>query len=320
MLNPSCSCETQARKLPRPPVSCLVYTLNEEVNLPHCIASLEWCDDIVVVDSFSSDRTESIAREAGVRFVQHAFTGFGDQRNWSLDNVALQHPWVLILDADERVPPELVTEMAERLADVPPDVAAFRLRRRLYMWGRWLRYSSLYPTWLVRLVRRGAVHYVNTGHCETQEVNGRIASLAHDLIDENHKGLEAWWARNNRYSTQDALYEMKQSRIPLRHVFSHDPLQRRRALKRLARDLPGRPMWFFLYCYLVRLGFLDGFDGFRFCCMKAMYQAMVSLKKHEVRRLARRSSEATTSQRDGYFRIPAGTACAEFRSEGSTLV
>src|SRR5262245_54356024 len=114
----------------RPPVSCLVYTLNEEANLPHCLASLGWCDDVVVVDSFSTDSTEAIARAAGARFMPHRFTGFGDQRNWSLEHIPLKHPWALVLDADERVPPELAAELAGRLAAVPDDVAAFRLRRR----------------------------------------------------------------------------------------------------------------------------------------------------------------------------------------------
>src|SRR5438132_10016013 len=96
---------------PKPTVSCLVYTLNEEVNLPHCLDSLRWCDDVVVIDSFSTDRTEEIARAAGVRFVQNPFTGFGDQRNWTLDQVSLKHPWALVLDADERVPAELAAKL-----------------------------------------------------------------------------------------------------------------------------------------------------------------------------------------------------------------
>lgn len=264
-------------------VSCLIYTLNEEVNLPHCLGSLGWCDDIVVVDSFSTDATEAIARDAGARFVQHPFTGFGDQRNWSLDSLPLKYPWALVLDADERVPPELASEMARRLSDVRDDVAAFRLRRRFHLWGRWLRHSSLYPTWVVRLVRVGNVRYVNRGHAETQEVDGRTESLEHDLIDENHKGLEDWWARQNRYSTQEALFELAQPGASWRGLFSGDPLRRRAALKALARDLPGRPLWYFLYSYLLRLGFLDGADGFRFCAMKAMYQAMIALKKRELR-------------------------------------
>jgi glycosyltransferase involved in cell wall biosynthesis len=267
----------------RLPVSCLVFTLNEEVNLPSCLESLGWCDDVVVVDSFSTDRTEAIARAAGARFVQHPFTGFGDQRNWCLENVPLRHPWALVLDADERVPPELAAEMAERLVEVPNDVAAFRLRRRFYLWGRWLRFSAL-SAWVVRLVSVGRVRYVNRGHAETQVVDGQTAALRQALIDENHKGLEDWWARQNRYSTQEALYELTRPPAPLSQLLASDPLQRREALKALLRRLPARPLWFFLYGYVFRLGFLDGMDGLRFCAMKATYQGMIVSKKLEYRR------------------------------------
>jgi glycosyltransferase involved in cell wall biosynthesis len=265
-----------------PPLSCLVFTLNEEINLPWCLESLSWCSDVVVVDSFSTDRTESIARSAGARFVQHPFTGFGDQRNWALDEVPLHQPWALILDADERVPPELAVELAQRLRDAPADVAAYRLRRRLHMWGKWLRYSSLYPTWVVRLVRVGRVRYVNRGHAETQLVEGRIESLANDLIDENHKGLEAWWHRQVEYAAQEAAYELRQPPAPLRHLFCLDPLLRRAALKSLARKVPGRGLWYFLYAYFWRAGFLDGAAGFRFCLMKAICQSLIGLKKFDL--------------------------------------
>lgn len=266
----------------RPPVSCLIYTLNEEVNLPHCLRSLAWCDDIVVVDSFSTDATEAIARSAGARFVQHCFTGFGDQRNWSLEQVPLKYPWALILDADERVPELLTLELAERLAKTSEQVAAFRLRRRFHLWGKWLKYSSLYPTWVVRLVRVGRVRYRNRGHAETQEVDGQIESLDQDLIDENHKGLEDWWLRQSRYATQEARFELGPAQTRWSKLWSRDPLQRRAAWKRLVRDLPGRPLWYFLYAYFLRRGFLDGWAGFHFCLMKAIFQEMVLLKKHEL--------------------------------------
>jgi glycosyltransferase involved in cell wall biosynthesis len=267
-----------------PPVSCLVFTLNEELNLPHCLESLRWCDDVAVVDSFSTDRTEAIAKAAGARFAQHAFTGFGDQRNWSLAQIPLKHPWALILDADERVPPDLVEEMARRLPAATEDVAAFRVRRRFHLWGRWLRFSSLYPSWVVRLVRLGRVHYLNRGHSETQHVDGRVESLERDLIDENHKGLEEWWARQHRYATQEAEWELTQPRGKLRDCFARDPLRRRAALKALARGLPARPMWYFLYSYLVRSGWLDGLAGLRFCLMKASYQHLIVRQKRALRR------------------------------------
>jgi hypothetical protein len=230
--------------------------------------------------------------------VQHPFTGFGDQRNWSLEQIPLRHPWALILDADERVSPELVVEMHDRLQEAATDLAAFRLRRRFYMWGKWLRHSSFYPTWVVRLVRLGRVRYVNRGHAETQKVDGRIEPLYHDLIDENQKGLEDWWARHNQYSTTEALYELTHFQCSLGDLFSLDPLRRRAALKRLVRNVPGRPLWLFLYSYFWRLGFLDGFDGLRFCSMKAMYQAMIGLKKYELRRLMNRPGETIVATRE----------------------
>lgn len=268
----------------RPPVSVLVFTLNEEINLPFCLASLDWCDDIVVVDSFSTDRTASIAADAEARFVQHAFTGFGDQRNWCLAEVPLKHPWALILDADEVVPLALVAEMAARLPGVDEEVAAFQVRRRFYLWGQWLQHSSLYPTWVVRLVRVGRVTYINRGHAETQVVAGQIESLVADLIDENHKGIDDWWARQVRYAAHEAAYELLQPAAPLCDLFSSDPLRRRAALKSFGRWLPGRPFSYFLYAFGLRLGFLDGRAGLRFCVMRAIYQWMIELKKDELRR------------------------------------
>jgi glycosyltransferase involved in cell wall biosynthesis len=270
----------------------LIYTLNEEVNLPFCLDSLKWCDDIVVIDSFSTDRTEALAQSAGARFVQHEFTGFGDQRMWSLEHVPLKHRWALILDADERVPPELAAEFSARLPTVAEDVGAFRLRRRYHLWGRWLRHSSLYPVWVVRLIRVGRIRYINRGHAETQVVDGRTESLVADLIDENHKGLEDWFWRQNQYTTKEARYELNQPPLQWSKLFTRDPLQRRAALRNLFSWLPGRPLWFFLYAYVVRLGFLDGMDGLRYCLMNTIREAMVGLKKHELRRRRRPSGSA----------------------------
>ncbi len=268
----------------------MIFTLDEEIHLPSCLASLAWTDDVIVVDSFSKDRTAEITRAAGARLFQHAFEGFGKQRMWALENTQPRYEWVLILDADERVTPELAREMAERIPKSPDTVGAYRLKRRFHMWGRWLRYSSLYPTWVVRLVRKGRVRYVNRGHAETQEVSGDTVELAHDLIDENLKGIDEWFERQNRYSTKEAEFELEQEAAPFRvaSIVSGDPLARRSAAKRIAAGMPLRPLVYFLYSYFLRGGFLEGRDGLVFCMMKSEYQRMVVAKKHDMRRRLRR--------------------------------
>lgn len=282
-------------------ISCIVYTLNEELNLGRCLKSLSWCDDVVVVDSFSTDLTETIARAAGARFFQHPFTGFGDQRNWSLSEIKFKHKWVLILDADESTPQELATEMIEKVDRAVNEVAAFRLRRRFHLWGKWMRFSGLYPTWVVRLIRLGRVKYVNRGHAETQVVEGATEALDFDLIDENLKNQHEWWDRQNRYSTKEALYENSMPPLKFKNLISADPLQRRDALKALSRRLPARPLWYFVYTYFFRLGFLDGRTGFQFCLMKMMYLEMIELKKAEIKLMAgepRRAVEHTLAEED----------------------
>jgi glycosyltransferase involved in cell wall biosynthesis len=268
------------------PVSVMIFTLNEEIHLPSCLDALDWADDVIVVDSFSTDGTEAICREHGARFFQNRFEGFGTQRNWALDNTQPRHPWILILDADEGVTPELGQELKAIAEADPAGVGAFRVRRRFYMWGRWLRHSSLYPTWVVRFIHSDRVRYLNRGHAETQEVQGEIRDLAHDLIDENLKGIDEWFERQNRYSRKDAEFELEREKAGLRisELFSGDPLKRRAALKRLAWRVPARELVYFLYSYIWRRGFLDGRDGFVFCRMRAMYQAEVAIKKYDLRR------------------------------------
>lgn len=267
------------------PVSVIIFTLNEELNLPACLDSVSWCDDVIVVDSFSTDATAKLCLDRGVRWFQHAFEGFGSQRNWALEHCRPKYDWVLILDADERVPLALAQEMGKAVQGAASDIAAFRLKRRLYLWGRWLLFSSLYPTWVVRLVHKNRLRYENRGHSETYRAKGNILKLKTDLIDENLKGEKAWFERQRRYAATEAVYERQKEReIPFRpaDLFSSDPLKRRFALKRISWNLPLRPVMYFLYSYAFRLGFLDGWDGWRFCRMKADYQAMIVKEKRQV--------------------------------------
>lgn len=278
---------------PAPPVSVMIFTLDEEPNLPRCLESLAWCDDVIVVDSWSRDRTPEIAKEHGARFFQNKFGGHGTQRNWALDNTSPKHDWILVLDADERVTPEMVEEMRARLASPPPEIGAYRLKRRFYLWGRWLEHSSLYPTWVVRLIHKDRVRYKNRGHAETQDVAGEIGELDADLIDENVKGILEWFERQTRYARKDAEHELSQEDTPFRlgDVLSRDPLVQRAALKRLSYRAPGRAPVYFLYAYLLRGGFRDGEDGLVFCTMRALYQQMVNIHKYDLRKIAEREGQ-----------------------------
>jgi glycosyltransferase involved in cell wall biosynthesis len=270
-------------------VSVLIFTLNEAVHLPSCLSSLAWCDDVIVVDSFSADDTEAICRTASVRFVQHAFEGFGAQRNWAIDHCDPKYPWILILDADERVPVEMAKELRDIAERDPPGVGAYRMRRRFHMWGRWLRHSALYPSWVVRFIHKDRVRYINRGHSETQTVTGETLDLHSDLIDENLKGIDEWFARQNRYSRKEAEYELEidGERASLARLFSRDPLLRRASVKAMSRNLPFRGAMYFLYAFVWRRGFLDGWDGLMFCRMRALYQAEVEIKKYDSKRRQR---------------------------------
>lgn len=267
-------------------ISVMILTLNEEANLPHCLASLKPCDDVVVVDSFSVDRTCDMAREWGARVVQHEFTGFGDQPTWALEHVKFKHPWVLILDADERATPELWAEMLRRVASCPDETAAFQLKRRYFWEGHWLRFANLYPTWVVRLVRVGRVRYQNRGHAETQTLDGGLESLTEDLLDENHKGIPAWRDRQWRYAEQEGRYELASDVVfRWRELWNPDPLARQASLKQLARHLPFRGACYFIYSYILRSGWRDGWAGLRFCLEKAIFQQRTArfvrhLRKH----------------------------------------
>ncbi len=267
-------------------VSVMVFTLDEEINLPYCLESLQWCDDVIVVDSGSQDTTLGIAEAAGAKVFYHSFEGFGSQRNWAMHNTHPKYDWLFILDADERFCEKLAREVNELVANIDSSIGAARVRRRFYMWGKWLRYSSMYPTWVVRLVHKDRVEYFNRGHGETQDVRGEIIALDNDLIDENHKGLDHWYKRQVRYALKDAEYEMMNASGALSagELLAKDPLVRKMALKRISWRLPFRPAIYFMYSYLLCGGFLEGAAGLRFCYMRSQYQRMVVKSKSRLRR------------------------------------
>jgi glycosyltransferase involved in cell wall biosynthesis len=267
-------------------VSVLILTLNEEVNIADCIASCAWSDDIVVFDSFSTDRTAQLAQQAGARVIPRKFDNYAAQRNAALTGVEYRHPWVLMVDADERVPSELASEIGARIAAAGDDTVMFRMRRRDFFLGRWLRRSSGYPTWFGRLVRLGRVR-VEREFNEEYIADGRVEHLqAHLDHYPFNKGIDYWFERHNRYSAMEAALcmDIRAQPIQAADLFSRDPTARRRALKQVAYRVPMRPLIVFLYLYVVRLGMLDGRAGFYFSRMRAAYEMLIDLKVTEIKR------------------------------------
>jgi glycosyltransferase involved in cell wall biosynthesis len=266
------------------PISVLLLTHNEEANLAACLRSVAWCDDVVVLDSGSTDRTLELAERFGVRLLRRPFDNFASQRNYGIEAGDFRHEWILHLDADERVPNELRDEISWKVSDA--DYDAFQISSRLIFRGRWLRHASMYPCYQVRLGRRDSLRFVQIGHGqrEVRMPEDKIGTLRHSLEHQSFgKGISDWIERHNRYSSDEAamICQSASEDVSWSDLLSRNPVARRRTLKMLANRLPCRPWLRFLYMYFLRLGFLDGKAGLDYCRMMAMYELMISLKVTE---------------------------------------
>lgn len=266
-------------------VSILILTLNEEANLPDCVQSVRWSDDIVVLDSFSSDRTVTIAEELGARVVQRRFDNWAAHQNWVLEQIPFKHPWVFYLDADERMTDELKEELIAIANEATRSEVAFYCGRRNMFMDRWIRHA-MPPGMIMRFFRPPHVWFERLVN-PVPVIDGSHGYLRGMLVHYNFsKGITEWIEKHNRYSAFEAMEGMKLLRHeagPQPTVFSSDPALRRRALKNLSFRLPCRPFLKFLYMYGWKGGWLDGRAGFAYCMLQAFYEYMIVLKMRELR-------------------------------------
>jgi glycosyltransferase involved in cell wall biosynthesis len=267
-----------------------VLTYNEERNLPICLQSLEGLPcEVFVVDSGSTDKTVHIATEWGARVVQHPFENYASQRNWAQQNLPIQTEWVLHLDADERLTPQLVNEIKDVLRSPPDGVDGFLLRKRTFFMGRWIRHGGHYPSYHLRLFRK------NHGFCENRLydqhfiVKGEMAKLRHDYIDVVASDLATWSLRHVRWAGLEAI-ELQQplrSEGRLEPRLLGTPVERRRWLR--ANLYARSPMFirafgYWLYRYFIRLGFLDGTQGLIFHFLQGCwYRFLTDARIYEAR-------------------------------------
>ena len=271
-------------------ISVVILTLNEELNLPRCLEAISWCDDVLIVDSFSSDATLKIAGEHGARVVQRAFDSFAGQRNFALDQCELKHEWIFHLDADEVMTADLSAEILRCIAATDKD--AYRVSSKLMFHGKFLRHAGLFPWYQVRLGRRGKLRFTQVGHGQREQLPSHaIGTLKNSLLHfPFEKGLDDWIEKHNRYSTAEArqnVYGYADDDFPILDLLSNATDRRRRAAKKIFRRLPCRTTIRFIYMYLFRGGILDGKAGFMYCRLLAWYEWLIVLKEREIRARAR---------------------------------
>ncbi|CAN5900140.1 glycosyltransferase family 2 protein [soil metagenome] len=275
-------------------VSVIVPVKNEADNLRRCLPALAWADEVFVVDSASSDETCRVAEELGAKVVQFQFNGtYPKKKNWALENLPLRNDWVLIVDADEVVPPELAEEIRRRTAANEAD--GFYLNSRYYFLGRRIRHCGYAECWNLRLfkhrlgryermpVRPGSATGDNEAH-EHVELEGRILRLVEQLDHHAYPTISAFVEKHDRYANWEAEMHGRFLKEPV--LASIGPGKRfKRRLKKVYLRMPMRPLIRFLYAYIFRLGFLDGKPGLVFCSLLSFYDFLCWAKVYEIHTL-----------------------------------
>ncbi len=273
-------------------ISVIVLTYNEEANLAVCLSSLaQLSAEIFIVDSGSTDRTIEIANNFGCQIFSNPWKNHAEQMNWAIRELPIKTEWIMRLDADERLTPELAQELKEALPQSPSLVSAYEVKRRVFFMGRWIRYGGYYPTWLLRIWRTGL------GFCEQRWMDehiviseGKIVQLQNDIIDDNKKDLTFWINKHNYYANrevQDILQIFSEKDVILATNNFTQVTQRRWIKKNLYSRSPLflRALIYYLLRYFVGLGFLDGKEGLIFHFFQGFwYRFLVDAKIYEIRK------------------------------------
>jgi glycosyltransferase involved in cell wall biosynthesis len=271
-------------------VSVIVPVKNEGENLRHCLPALAWADEVFVVDSRSADETAEVAAVHGAAVVQFHFNGtYPKKKNWALENLPFRNEWVLIVDADELVPPELAAEIGRRIEADEAD--GYYLNSRYYFLGRRIRHCGYSECWNLRLFKHRLGRYEKmpdgtggrTGDNEAHEhveLAGRVLRLENELEHHAYPTIAAWVEKHSRYAIWEAAQYERFRNDPIPATIGRGKRLKRR-LKKLALRMPMRPAFRFVYAYFIRLGFLDGRPGLIFCGLLAFYDFLASANRYE---------------------------------------
>ncbi len=266
----------------KPKIAFIVLTFNEEKNLRACLESIKpIASEIFVVDSGSTDKTVDIARSYGAEVIVHEFKNQAEQFNFALDNSDIKSDWIFRIDADEYLLPELREEILEVLPKVSEEVSGFYLRRRLYFMGRWIKHGGYYPTWILRLWRKGKGRVEERAMDEhTILLHGRAENLKNDFVDDNKNGLSSWIQKHNNYAGREAEEAVKgrYGRGRKREIYYKFPPFLRAFV-------------YFKYRYFFQLGFLDGLAGLIYHVLHGFwYRFLVDAKIYEKHKETKRGA------------------------------
>lgn len=283
------------------PVSVLVPVKNEQANIVECLRALRFAEQVVVVDSQSTDRTVDYAEAMGAQTTQFHYnpTGWPKKKNWALEHVAWRHEWVLIMDADERMTPELAREIEAVVnGHLPPNAGdgdGFYLNRRFIFMGRWIKHCGYYPSYNIRLFKHRVGRYERIGNLGDtgsgdNEVHEHVilrngstpGYLKHDFEHLAYPNLQVWIEKHNRYSNWEAHAMIAGVAGELHASLTRGSTERRRWIKHKVRHLPLRPTLRFFYSYIIKLGFLDGYPGYVLSRLMSWYEFVSLAKRYEM--------------------------------------
>lgn len=265
-----------------PPITVVVLTLNEEINIRQALGNVVgWAREVIVLDSGSKDKTCEIAQELGAKVFYRQFDNYANQRNYAIRELPVENEWMFFLDADEYLTNELKDELTDIVANDGYGKNGYYVKRKFVFMGKWIKHGGYYPTWVLRLFKKDKA-VVNRDMNEHISIDGEFGRLKHDFIHMDKKDFSFWLEKHNKYSTYEALELLKKNKSKEEKSFAKltgTQAQRKRWLREKIwnKFLPPllRPFIYFIYRYILRLGFLDGKTGFIFHFMHGLVYPMI---------------------------------------------
>jgi len=263
-------------------VTALVLSYNEEHHIEECLKSMQWCDEVFVVDSGSTDNTVNIAKRYTCNVVEHIFEGFAKQREWARTQLPIKNQWIIFIDCDERVTSELAEEIYNHTVGIN-NIDGYYIWRKQYFFGRWLKYGEAGKGYSLRLAKREKMVIGNREVHENLRVNGNTKLLEHPIIHISRENISEALVKLDKYASLEAQ-RMYRTGEELYTTNAKSFTWKNQVLKHIFKYLPGKPIAKYLYDYFIKLGFLDGYEGHAWAVCQGLYVFLSYFKLWELKR------------------------------------